>query len=179
MTELFETFDDRGRPTGLVARHDVHARGLWHKSAHVFLFDDAGALWIQRRAAGKDLYPGRWDFSVGEHLQPGEDFHEAAVRGLREELGVSGADLEPWGDVHRSEQAVAGLGVVDRELQQAYRGTWTDSVTPAPAEVAAVRPLPLAELGRWMRVEPAAFTPWFLAEAQRLKLLAAVQNRPS
>jgi isopentenyldiphosphate isomerase len=82
--ELFETFDDDGRPQGLVPRNEVHRRGLWHRASNVFLFDRDGcrfaaALGAQRRVANA------WDLSVGEHLQPGETFEQAAHRGLAEE----------------------------------------------------------------------------------------------
>jgi isopentenyldiphosphate isomerase len=36
----------------------------------------------------KDVAPGRWDTSVGGHLNPGEDPVSAAKREMREELGI-------------------------------------------------------------------------------------------
>jgi isopentenyldiphosphate isomerase len=171
-TELFETFDDDGRPTGLIPRDRVHATGLWHRSAHVFLFDGGGALYVQRRANGKDLFPGRWDFSVGEHLQPGESFLQGALRGLAEELGVTGVRLEPMSDVRRWSWEAPDHGVVDRELQQAFRGCYDGPVRADPAEVAEVRALPLEDLAAWLARAPQSFTPWFVAELENLGLLA-------
>lgn len=164
MGERFETFDDNGLPAGLVPREQVHATGLWHRSAHVFLFHPDGALYIQQRSPGKDLYPGRWDFSVGEHLQPGEDYVAAAARGLREELGVTAVPLEPLGGVRRYRNDMPEFGVADHELQQAFRGTHAGAVRPDAAEVAAVRTITAAALHGWIAREPGAFTPWFLHE---------------
>lgn len=172
-TEYFETFDDAGRPLGLVARAEVHARGLWHRSAHVFLFDTAGALWIQQRAAAKDLFPGRWDFTVGEHLTPGETFLQGALRGLAEELAIEGASLEAVGPVRRNTCRIDALGVLDRELQQAFRGCWDGPVQPDPAEVAAVRRVDPVELRHWMQRAESDFTPWFLSELEALPLLTS------
>jgi len=171
MSELFETFDDDGRPTGLMPRAEVHARGLWHASAHVYLFDGSGALYVQRRAAGKDLFPGRWDLSVGEHLRPGERHLDGALRGLAEELGVSGVVLEPLAGITRWEHAVPELGVIDRELQQAFRGRHVGPLRPDPVEVAEVRVLPLDQLARWIARAPGDFTPWFVTEVSLLGLL--------
>lgn len=171
MAELFETFDDRGRPMGLVPREQVHARGLWHRAAHVFLFDARGALYVQRRAAGKDLYPNLWDFSVGEHLTPGETFLEGALRGLSEELGVAGVALTPIDDVHRATFHIPELGVVDRELQQTFRGAHDGDIDPDPVEVAAVEAVPLPALAAWIGDSPDEFTPWFSRALRALRML--------
>ncbi len=58
MPEYFEAFDDADQPLGLVAREEVHRRGLWHRSAHVLVWSSDGALLLQRRVAHKDLYGG-------------------------------------------------------------------------------------------------------------------------
>ncbi|MDZ7668303.1 MAG: NUDIX domain-containing protein [Gammaproteobacteria bacterium] len=171
MPEYFETFDDDDNPTGLVARNEVHARGLWHRSAHVFLFTSDHELYVQRRAADKDLYPGRWDFSVGEHLKPGETYLAGAQRGLAEELGVSGVALQPIGTLHRATNRIPELGVADREIQQAFSGCYDGPVRPDREEVAEVTFLPVDALRRWMARSPEAFTPWFLDEVTRLGLL--------
>lgn len=170
--EYFETFDDDGRLIGLVPRDEVHALGLWHRSVHVLLFNGRGELYVQRRAAGKDLCPGRWDMSVGEHLQPGESYLAGALRGLREELGIADVMLDVLGDgVRRSTCRLANAGVLDRELQQTFRGRHDGPVLPDPAEVAEVRLFSLAELADWVAEAPEVFTPWFLIELESLELL--------
>ncbi|MFU8813712.1 MAG: NUDIX hydrolase [Pseudomonadales bacterium] len=178
MAELFETFDDAGRSAGLVPRDQVHARGLWHKSAHVFLFTSDGRLYLQRRAAGKDLFPGRWDFSVGEHLQPAESYLDGALRGLAEELGVSGVALEPMSGVRRWQYRLPELGIADRELQQAFRGCYDGPIFPDPQEVAEVRALAPIEVAAWLERSPDDFTPWFAAELHAFELDRPPSTRP-
>lgn len=168
LDELFETYDEAGRPIGLMARHRVHTLGAWHRSAHVFLFDTAGALLIQRRARGKDLYPDLWDYSVGEHLVPGETYLDAARRGLQEELGVRGVLLESVGDVRRWRSHQAELGLRDNELQQAFKGVHDGPLEPDTAEVAAVRAVGLEELASEIERRPARFTPWFVRDLREL-----------
>ena len=149
----------------------MHAQGLWHKSAHVFLFTPNDELYLQRRAHDKDLYANLWDYSVGEHLTPGETYHAAAQRGLQEELGISGVDLTALGDPRPSSFIVAEQGIADQEFQQAYRGAYAGSIAPDPAEVAEVRAVCLADLARWITRAPEQFTPLFVRDIVDLGLL--------
>lgn len=149
----------------------MHAEGLWHKSAQVFLFSSDGRLYLQRRVADKDVCGGLWDQSAAEHLQPGETHLEAAHRGLEEELGITGVVLTPVGEPFAGRLDQPELGVRDYELQQAYQGTYDGPVEPNPAEVAEVRPVDLEALAEWVRAEPCAFTPWFVRDVVRCGIL--------
>jgi isopentenyldiphosphate isomerase len=93
--EMLEIVDEEGRVVGLAPRSRCHGDpSLRHRSVHVFVRDRSGRIYLQKRSLAKDVQPGKWDTSVGGHLDPGEGYDEAAVRELREELGV---DLGPAG----------------------------------------------------------------------------------
>jgi isopentenyl-diphosphate delta-isomerase len=169
MEERFDTFAEDGRPLGLRSRSDVHRLGLWHRSAHVFLFNKAGELLIQQRAHDKDLYACLWDYSVGEHLVPGETFAAGAARGLREELGVCGVVLEPIGTRRRARMVVGDA--IDAEEQQAFRGLSEGPFRFDPAEVARVRFIALGALADEIGRAPERFTPWFVRDLDELGLL--------
>ncbi len=171
MEEHFETFDDEGTSVGLVPRSEVHRLGLWHRSAHVFLFNSRGELLVQKRAPDKDLYADLWDYSVGEHLKPGESFTEGAIRGLNEELGVVGIEVAPIGEVRKSRLIEARLGVADCEMQQAYRAVYDGEVVPDVVEVAAVRFVSLDALAAKIAAVPQCFTPWFVRDLVELDIL--------
>lgn len=172
MPELFETFDRTGRPLGLAPRDRVHREGLWHKSAHVFLFDHAGSFIVQRRAADKDLYAELWDYSVGEHLKPGEGYEAGATRGLQEELGITGVVLRAVGEERASSFTEAHRAICDQEFQQAFTAIYSGDVYPDPGEVAEVRRVSPRELERWLAQAPEQFTPWFMRDVHELGLLA-------
>lgn len=92
--EMFEIVDEAGSVIGRAARSACHGDpGLIHQSVHVLVFNRAGALFLQERSAGKDVEPGKWDTSVGGHLQPGEASEAAARREMMEELGVAPREL--------------------------------------------------------------------------------------
>lgn len=95
MEELFDIVDRLGRVIGQAPRAECHRNpALIHQSVHVAVFDRQGRLFLQKRSDQKDVQPGKWDTSVGGHLQPGETPLQGAHRELQEELGVRVPHLE-------------------------------------------------------------------------------------
>ena len=91
--ELFDVVDSEDRVVGQATRGEVHAKGLLHRSVHIFVFNSQGDLFLQKRAMTKDENPGYWDSSAAGHVDAGEDYQTSAYRELMEELGIS-ADLQ-------------------------------------------------------------------------------------
>ncbi len=86
--EIFEVVDETGRVIGTAPRSRCHGDpSLLHQYIHVFVFDRAGRLFLQKRSMRKDTQPGKWDTSVGGHMAPGETPPESARRECAEELG--------------------------------------------------------------------------------------------
>tara|TARA_R110002096_G_scaffold4501_52_gene21385 strand:+ start:503 stop:1843 length:1341 start_codon:yes stop_codon:yes gene_type:complete len=91
--ELFDVVDDNNQVTGQAPRAQVHAEGLKHRATHIFLFNPAGEIFLQKRSRLKDVHPGAWDSSAAGHLDAGEDYESAAAREIVEELGLE-AELD-------------------------------------------------------------------------------------
>ncbi len=87
--ERWDAYDLDRRPTGLILpRGEAHAPELCQLVVHVCLFNDKGEMLIQRRSMEKKSYPGYWDVSVGGGVLAGEGSRAAAMREVREELGI-------------------------------------------------------------------------------------------
>jgi isopentenyldiphosphate isomerase len=86
--ELFDAVDAGDRVIGRATRRQVHARGLRHRAVHILIFDPTGCLFVQKRSATKDTFPGCYDSSASGHLQSGEDYDTCALREVREELNL-------------------------------------------------------------------------------------------
>ena len=121
--ELLDVLDSRGRPTGEVAWKSVaHSLGLWHRCFHCWVYGAASGdpyLLVQRRAAGKDTWPGRLDVTAAGHLRSGEAPLEGGLRELEEELGLS-VDPEwliPLGTRSIEQEIPGGC---DREFHEVY-----------------------------------------------------------
>lgn len=91
--EIFDICDENGIPTGeTVERSEAHAKGIRHRTAHIWVLrEDAGVMQVllQKRAANKDSFPGRFDTSSAGHIQAGDEPLESALRELHEELGIA------------------------------------------------------------------------------------------
>ncbi len=74
--------------------------------------DDAGRIYVQRRSAGRAVFPGCWDI-VGGHAKAGETPLEALAREVQEETGWTLTDVGPVVEVL---DWSAGDGVRRREV---------------------------------------------------------------
>ena len=88
--EYFDIVDDSGEIIGKATREECHGdKSLAHRTVHVLVFNSKGELFLQKRAMNKDIQPGKWDTSVGGHLDLGENYDQAVRREMKEELGIS------------------------------------------------------------------------------------------
>ncbi|MBI4842845.1 MAG: NUDIX domain-containing protein [Nitrospirae bacterium] len=87
--ELLEVVDMDGKTIKAAPRSRVHGNpSLIHRVVHVLIFDKKGRLLLQKRSMSKDVAPGKWDTSVGGHVNAGEPVEEAVAREMEEELGI-------------------------------------------------------------------------------------------
>jgi len=87
--ELLEVTNHKGEIIDVLPRSHIHGNpSLIHRVVHVLVFNTKGELLLQKRSMSKDVAPGKWDTSVGGHLNIGEDTLSAAKREMKEELGI-------------------------------------------------------------------------------------------
>ena len=121
---------------GISPKLRAHETGELHRAVSVFVFDADGRVLLQRRAAGKYHSAGLWSNTCCGHPRPGETARAAALRRLREEMGVECA-LEPRGSF--SYRAILGNGLVEHEIDHLFVGTFQGSPAPDASEVAEWR----------------------------------------
>ncbi len=92
--EIFDVVDSEDMVIGKASRHQVHNNDLMHRSVHILVFNSTGSLFLQKRAMIKDESPGLWDSSAAGHVESGEDYISCAKRELKEELSLSGVQLD-------------------------------------------------------------------------------------
>lgn len=88
--ERFPIVDEEGRVVGSATRGECHSGSkLLHPVVHLHVFNSRGEVYLQKRPEWKDIQPGKWDTSVGGHIDYGETPEQALVREVREELGIT------------------------------------------------------------------------------------------
>ena len=88
-TEWFDIVDENNRILGKATREQCHdGSKLLHPVVHVHIFNSEKNLLLQKRKLTKDIQPGKWDTSVGGHIQSGEPLEEAIKRETLEEVGI-------------------------------------------------------------------------------------------
>jgi len=88
--EYFPLVTELGEVIGKATRQECHSGSfLLHPVVHLHVFNSAGELYLQKRAMNKDIQPGKWDTSVGGHVDYGEEITFALKREVAEELGIT------------------------------------------------------------------------------------------
>lgn len=158
--EIFPIVDETGKVTGSATRAICHGGSrLLHPVVHIHVFSSRGEVFLQKRSETKDIQPGKWDTSVGGHVDFGETVADAAVRECREELGIDGATPELlYTYVWESER--------ERELVYVHRLVYDGPFRIDPVELADGRFWSEQEIAEQDGDE---FTPNFLYDYSRLK----------
>ena len=134
-----------GTVTGTAPKLDAHrAPGRLHLAISVVLFDGAGKVLLQQRAASKYHFPLVWANACCSHPQPGEDVAAAAAARVEEELGIT-VPLVPAG-TFTYQATCAATGRVEHELDAVFVGELREVPRPDPAEVADLRLADVAEI---------------------------------
>jgi len=137
---MFQLVDRNGTRLGAASREECHGNPLLiHLVVHLHVFDARGRLYLQKRSMRKDTNPGRWDTSVGGHVNAGEDVAAALIREAREELGIDAGGAKFL-------YVLLSEGSFESEYAQCFSLTWQGEIHPDPDEIEEGRFFSLAEV---------------------------------
>lgn len=144
--------DGDDRPIGSATKQQAWQEGLIHRIVRIMIEDGQGRILLQHRTPTKDIFPNCWDNSAAGHVDAGEDYKHAAVRELKEELGLEGLAFTEIGR-YRSDETLNGHRF--NRFNRVYRVT--AHVVPAKLEGGKVddaRWFSLEEVKRLVRDHP-------------------------
>ncbi|MCG8336683.1 MAG: NUDIX domain-containing protein [Proteobacteria bacterium] len=157
--EVFTVVNKDDQPIGKATRSEVHGNPeLIHRVSHVLVFNSNGQLFLQKRGPQKDVQPGKWDTSVGGHVDLGEDYQDAALRETREELGFEPVTIEFLYKYLHSNN-------FESEYVSTFSCVWDGPIITNQEEISEGRFWTISEIEG--RAKEQVFTPNFLDELQR------------
>ena len=159
--------DEHDRPVGSAPKLAAHeAGGRLHRAYSVFIFDSAGRMLLQRRAAGKYHFGGLWTNACCSHPGAGRPMADAARARLRHEFGFDAPLEELFSFVYRAEDAASGL--TEHEFDHVFVGRFDGVPAPNPQEVDAWEWVDPRRLLDDVRDRPERYTPWFRIVLERV-----------
>ena len=86
---MIELFDEEKKPLGITKEKSlVHKDGDFHRVSHICIVNRKNEILSNKRSKTKDLYPGKLDMIFGGHVGIGESYEDAAIREIKEEIGL-------------------------------------------------------------------------------------------
>lgn len=152
--EFFDIVDENDHVVGRASRHDAHTKKLLHRAVHIFVFNAAGEMFLQKRSRWKDANPSKWSSSAAGHVNAGDDYETTAVREIEEELGVTANDV-------RLITAIAPSRATGWEFVRLYRASHDGPFQLPCSEVESGGFFPVPVIEKWIAARPRDFAASF------------------
>jgi isopentenyl-diphosphate delta-isomerase len=181
MEEYIDIVTQEGNPTGRKElKSVVHQNGLFHHTAHVWLYTKKGDILLSQRSASKSICPLLWDVSVAGHVDTGESITNGALREMKEEIGLtlSENDLQKIG-VFESFQKY-GKGIVDNEFHNTFIAELKVPLSKLKPQIEEVEALKLVSLTEFEHLLSNSETNGHFVASNRayyIKVLKAIQGQ--
>jgi 16S rRNA (adenine1518-N6/adenine1519-N6)-dimethyltransferase len=153
--EIFDVVDETDQVIRQASRHDVHKNGWRHRAVHIFVFNAAGEIFLQKRSRWKDVYPSRWDSSAAGHVNAGNEYEETALREITEEMGISVPAVQLLAKIDAS--AMTGW-----EFVHLFRASHEGPFRLPPAEIETGSFFPIPIVREWIARRPQDFATGFI-----------------
>lgn len=165
--EVIDVVDEKGVVLRTTTRGDAYKKGVLHPAVNILVFNSKGEVFLQQRSKSKSAFPLYWDISASEHLKSGESYKEAATRGLKEELRITGIAIRLIRTKHlQKSKYYKGKQVIrEHELVELYGTNYDGKIEIDEDEVAEGRFISVEEL---KKIDKNKFTPWGLDEIEYL-----------
>ena len=145
-------------------KDEVHTKDTpLHRGFSVFVFNGKGDVLLTKRASAKKTFPGVWTNTACGHPGPGESAADAAIRRLKEELGIE--------DVYITEAApyqyrfTDSNGIVENEICPILIGYSTQDPRPNSNEVEDWKWMKWEEFLKEINRKTEIYSPWCKEES--------------
>ena len=101
--EELDLINGQNKVIGKAPRKEIEKKGLLYRCAGVYVLV-GGKICVQKRASSKKIRPLHYSI-VEETVKSGETFKQAAIRGVKEEIGLGAKNLKALGEITIKDQA--------------------------------------------------------------------------
>lgn len=150
--------DEQDNEIGTMEKLQAHLEGRLHRAISIFTSNSKGELLLQQRAADKYHSANLWTNTCCSHPRPGESVHDAAIRRLHEEMGMTCELKEAFSFVYK---ARLENNLTEYEFDHVFTGVTDTTPVPEQTEVAGWKYMSINNLEADIKTNPGKYTEWF------------------
>ena len=158
MTEVI-LVNDNDEVVGTMEKLQAHKEGRLHRAFSVFIINENKQLLLQQRASHKYHSAGLWSNACCSHPLPEESIQEAAIRRVKEELGICVTNLTNMFSFKYKADLENNL--TEHELDHVLLAHYNGSPEINIDEVSDWKYFSMAEIKNMLHIHPEQFTVWF------------------
>lgn len=93
--EFFDIVNEKDEVIDKISENMINAiKPSQLRFINIIVINNGGKVIVPKRSSNRRIFPNCYDFSVGGHVNSGEEYEEAAYRELKEELGITNVRLQ-------------------------------------------------------------------------------------
>ena len=158
MTEVI-LVNENDEVIGSMEKLQAHKEGRLHRAFSVFIINKNKQLLLQQRAIHKYHSAGLWSNACCSHPSPHESIQDAAIRRVREELGIGILNLTNIFSFKYKADLENNL--TEHELDHVLLAHYDGEPTINEDEVSDWKYFSLEEIKDMLHIHPEKFTVWF------------------
>lgn len=143
---------------GTISKEEAHRIGCLHRAISVLIFNKKGEWLIQKRAATKYHSANLWANTCCSHPYPSEDNLAAALRRLKEEVGMQ---CELRASFSFKYFVKLGNGLIEHEFDHVFIGQTDDTPLLNPEEASEWKYVSEDFLKKDLVNNPSEYAEWF------------------
>lgn len=152
--------DKHNKEIGLADKYTAHQIPVpLHRAISIVVVNkDKTKMLITKRAKNKFTWPGIWSNAVCSHPYEGESFKDAAVRRIREEIGIDVDLMEIFRFIYNASIVNSLFG--ENEYDVVFMGQFEGKIKPNIEEISDYKWIKIADLKKDIQLKPQLYTPW-------------------
>lgn len=162
--EKLDVVNEKDEIIGIEFKSKKAEKGFISRNIAVFLMDSNGKIMLCKRSPNKKVDPDLWDLAVCGSVTSGENYEQAAIREIKEEVDIS-CDLKY---LDRYYQEINYGNKTDKYFSTVFLGI-TDKSPQLNHELVEVKKMRFDEVEMEIKTNPNIFCQGFINDFNKVK----------